>query len=250
MTPDGAPQRTVVHLISYPRSGSTFTRTCFALLQGSPQLSEYQGDIVTAEGGPLTDSLDDIRIVKSHHFRPWHERAVYLVRDGRNAMVSNLYLRYLSGSHELKSPSELTEGLELLASEGESWPAHLNRAVSMAETKPVCFVRFEDLLSDPARELRTMIEFVRREVPDSVIDQCVELAHRSRAYFEHPLSGYAHTPSPGSIYEKLQTRRDADYWDDIFDANARRWFHEEGGTPHLLRFGYESSADWWKDDPG
>ena len=45
----------------------------------------------------------------------------------------------------------------------------------------------------------------------------------------------------------LTPKRKGDYWREMFDAAASRHFHETGGTEFLRHFGYEQSADWWKD---
>jgi hypothetical protein len=235
------------YLLSYPRSGSTLTRTYFSVLQGRPQLSQYVRDVVLPEGGPLTEALDGLRLLKSHHFSDAHRPCIYLVRDGRNAMLSNLFLKFLSGGHRLTRPEEVTDGLRLLAAEDEFWGDHVAQALRTASAEKVCFVRYEDLVAEPVATLQTMISFMGRMVPAEQLQACVEAVAQSRRYHEDPLSGYGHRAERGSIYERIQRERGGDYWRSLFDAQARRYFHERGGTAGLQRFGYEASPTWWRD---
>ncbi|MHB1569740.1 MAG: sulfotransferase domain-containing protein [Solirubrobacteraceae bacterium] len=238
--------RATFYLLSYPRSGSTLTRTYFSVLQGRPQLSQYRGDVVTADAVPLTDALDAVNLVKSHHFSPLHRPAIYLLRDGRDAMLSNMFLKFLSGGHRLSRPQEVCTGLRLLADEDEFWGDHVASAMRLAETEDVCFVRYEDLLADPVAALQTMTTFMGATVAVPTLAESVRLVAESRRYRDSPGSGYGHVAEPGSIYDVIGQNRGGDYWRELFDAPARRFFHERGGTAGLLRFGYESSAEWWR----
>lgn len=233
----------VVYLISYPRSGSTLCRTYFSILQGRPQLSAYPADVVVPEAGPLTDALNDFRLVKSHHFSPAYERVVYLVRDGRNAMISHLYLQFLHGGHQYARREDLLTGLKHLDAEGHFWGDHVAQAL---EQPDVSFVRYEDLISDPQSVLREVIDFAGRSVPEEALAQCVRLASQSQSYRRNLGSGYDHHPEPGSIWATMHAHREDDYWREILDGSSRRWFHERGGTAHLIRFGYENSESWWR----
>jgi hypothetical protein len=238
----------VIYLISYPRSGSTLCRTYFSILQGRPQLSAYRGDVLLPEAGPLTDALAGVRLIKSHHFSPVYERVVYLVRDGRNAMISHLYLQFLHGGHSYRSPRDVLAGLQHLDAEGHFWGDHVSAALRPVEESEVCFVRYEDLICDPVAVLARISEFAGSPVPAETLRECVTVASRSEAYSRSFASGHQHRPEPGSIWERLHAHREGDYWREIFDAGARRWFHERGGTPHLLRFGYEHTESWWRSE--
>src|SRR5690348_9178270 len=98
--------RTMVYLASYPRSGNTLIREYFAILQGRPQLSVYDGDIVGAPDVALTPSLDHVEIIKTHRMPSLEGPLIYLVRDGRNASLSFLYMAFLFGSHQFSGRGE------------------------------------------------------------------------------------------------------------------------------------------------
>lgn len=235
-----------VDLVSYPRSGSTLLRAFLAELQGRPQGSRYRRDVVLPTGRALTRVLDRFAFVKSHQQPSRFERMVYLVRDGRNATISFLFLSYLGRGHALERPEELADGLRLLARTDDPWGVHVRRALRAAEERAVLFVRYEDLVAQPASELQRIASHLGVAVAPETLAAGVRVAVARTDYFEHPLSGFTHRATPGSIYDVLQRHRDEDYWRLLFDAECRRVFHELGGTEGLLRFGYESSADWWR----
>jgi hypothetical protein len=234
-----------IYLLSYPRSGSTLCRTYMAILQGRPQISAYQGDVLASEAGPLTGELAGVRMVKTHHLSHVYERVVYLVRDGRNAMLSHLQLQFVHGGHSYSRPEDVLSGLRHLDEQGHFWGDHIANAVGHSEAADVLFVRYEDLIADPVSALARIVRFADRSVPESVLRECVAIAGRSRAYDQRDPSRL-HRPEPGTIYASLVASPGGDYWRELLDVESRRWFHERGGTPHLRNFGYAVSEDWWQ----
>lgn len=98
----------IVWLASYARSGNTFLRAVLHALYGVPTYSVYEdNDPVAQRVGPhlvgyqpkprdrvLMAESDDIFFVKTHKRRKADgHRAIYLVRDGRDAVVSHARLR-------------------------------------------------------------------------------------------------------------------------------------------------------------
>ena len=77
-----------VHLLPYPRLGTTLTRGYLAFLRVRPQLNIYGADQMLPEGPPLAYALADLALIESHQFHLEFREIVYLVRDGRNALPS------------------------------------------------------------------------------------------------------------------------------------------------------------------
>ena len=236
-----------VYLVSYPRSGNTLAREYFSLLQGRPQLSVYDGDVVGAPARGLTQALDHVEVVKSHQMPAGDDALIYLVRDGRNAALSFLYMAFLFGGHSFSQLSEVHDALrDLDAAEG-SWADHVGRAVQQSDTRPTLFVRHEDLVREPAATLARMARFMNAELSEDVLGECLGRHQAWDDYGTNPYNGYQYQPAENSIYDLIKRHRREDYWRHIFDARSRRYFHERGSTPYLLRFGYETSADWWRE---
>jgi hypothetical protein len=236
-----------VHLVSYPRSGSTLVRRCFSILQGRSQLSIYEGDVVTAPSTALTSALDGVEIIKSHRMPADDGAAICLVRDGRNATLSFLYMAFLFGGHRFSELADVYDGIRHLDAAEGSWADHVGEAVRRAETRPTLFVRYEDLVSAPEAALAAMARFLDAEIPVDVLGECVRRHKASDAYASNPYNGFLHAPTTGSIYDILQRYRREDYWRRILDARSKRYFHDRGATALLMRFGYERSADWWME---
>lgn len=239
--------RARVYLLSYPRSGSTLTRQLLSSLQGRPQYSVYDGDVVGATTAPLTRALDHVEIIKSHQFPTGREARIYLVRDGRNATLSFLYMSYLFGGHRFSRLEEVYDGIRHLDGREGSWADHVARALVESEGRQTLFVRYEDLLCNPQTELLRMARFTNAELPSAAIDECLLQQQGSDSYAKNPNNGYLYEPEKNSIYDLLKRHRYNNFWRYIFDARSKCYFHEQGGTELLVRFGYEYSAEWWKE---
>jgi Sulfotransferase domain len=237
----------IVYLVSYPRSGNTLVRTYFSILQGRPQLSIYRGDVIKTSSRALTRALAHVRLIKSHTFPSGSHDIIYLVRDGRNAMISHLYLMFLWKGHHFWRLEEISEAIEYLSNEGHFWGDHVRAALAQTGRRNICFIKYEDLARTPAQALAAMVRFMGVSVPDSILDECIRLAAEDTTYFRRPGSGYLYEPEPNSIYDMLKKHRREDYWRKIFNSDAMKYFHEHGGTEFLMRFGYEKSAAWWQE---
>ncbi|MGP8122535.1 MAG: sulfotransferase domain-containing protein [Xanthobacteraceae bacterium] len=235
-----------VYLVSYPRSGNTLAREYLAILQGRPQLSVYDGDVVNLTDVALTQALDHVDIVKSHQMPPDDGPMIYLVRDGRNATLSFLYMAFLFGGHRFSRLNEVYDGIRHLDEAEGCWADHVAQALRLSESRQTLFVRHEDLVRDPAATLARMARFMAAEISGETLGECVRRRAASSTYTANPNNGYLYEPEQGSIYDVLKRHRSGDYWRHIFDGRSKRYFHERGGTQWLRRFGYESAADWWK----
>ena len=246
-SPGSERDRRKIHLVSYPRSGSTLLRRYLSILQGRPQKSRYPEDVVDAQLPALTRELDRLEIVKTHQLPVDDRDLVYLVRDGRNASLSFIYMTFLSGGHRLFRLEEAYEALRELDRREGSWGEHVGSILQEAGRRRTLILRYEDLLATPAAAIARLAEFLDCDVNSETIADCLELERLSTRYAENPFNGYLYDPPPGSIYELLKRHRRDDYWRHIFDARCKRHFHERGGTAGLVHFGYEGSPDWWRD---
>jgi hypothetical protein len=241
------PARKRAHLVSYPRSGNTLVREFLAILQGRPQPSVYAGDVVGSRNAALTHALDRIDVVKSHQMPADGDAMIYLVRDGRNATLSFLYMSYLFGGHTFSALSEVYDGIRQLDEAEGSWADNVADALLLSESRPTLFVRYEDLVSAPQTALGQIARFLGADVPAEVLDDCIRRQKTSVSYVANPKNGYLYRPPKGSIYDLLKQHRRDSYWRHIFDDRSRKYFHASGATQFLLHFDFERSADWWKE---
>lgn len=119
------------------------------------------------------------RIIKEHKpynqlARKYIKRAIYIARDGRDAMVS--YWHFCNQRDGTAVP--FSEFIELSAKPEHSygaWKAHVIGWMD-APLEAKLVLRYEDLLADTAGSLRRALEFVEIEVPEVAIANAVERA--------------------------------------------------------------------------
>lgn len=162
----------IIWLASYPRSGNTFLRIVLHRLYGVPTYSVYQdNDPVAQRVGPdlvgyrpkpagravMIDS-DDVHFMKTHK-RPKADGcpAIYLVRDGRDAVVSRARLLAseqgaVGGDRQRGFETLLREEITRPYVDGQpssgTWGSNALSWLGVADA-PVVVLRYEDLVVDP-----------------------------------------------------------------------------------------------------
>jgi hypothetical protein len=159
-----------IFLISYPRSGSTWLRFLLANLLAPrsvavtfANIEEFVPDVYVS----ATENLErhaSPRILKSHEpFDPRYRRTVYIVRDPRDVAAS--YRAYLMKMNYLPEDLSAHDFLRRFV-DGQldtfgTWQEHVEGWLT-ARREDVDFLttRYEDMRTDPLRELARIAEFV------------------------------------------------------------------------------------------
>lgn len=183
---------------SYPRSGSTWLRfmLCALLADVEPTFTNVREyippvDRLTRRTVAL---LPGCRLVKSHE--PPHSivglrttKMLYLVRDVRNVALSYHQYRIRSG---LSAPAEFGHFLDRFL-DGQidgygDWRAHAQAALLRSKTFPntIQIIRYEDLLSDPAAQLRDICSYIGAVMPPQRFVNAVAAGDRSRGTISIP----------------------------------------------------------------
>lgn len=164
-----------IWLASYPRSGNTLLRTvlwqCFGLrsasiypndLGGNSELEKYVGHIEHGPNGQILFPEGGLPLVKTHGPPTDDDPAIYVVRDGRSAIVS-LWQFY---SQQL--PLEA-----VVAGEHRfgTWANHL-AAWRPWERRDTLLVKYEEILADLPATLAAISAFLNRDVlADRIADR-------------------------------------------------------------------------------
>lgn len=170
----------LVWLASYPRSGNGFAREVLYSLYGIRTYSIYEGDRFPisriTKAKTLESQLGEIHhnekviIVKTHQLPTESEYpAIYIVRDGRDSMVSYAWFNIYRGSrlrwlqlfgHKPHVRREVFSDIlkQQILSQNEA-NGNWSQNTSAWATRPnTVVIRFEQLIQEPANEISNAIQ--------------------------------------------------------------------------------------------
>lgn len=169
---------------------------------------------------------------KSHHLpAPTYRRVIHLVRDGRDATLS--YWHMLRRAE----PSLTLE--DMFSSEESRWHAswehHCSEWVRNPFGAEILRVRYEDLLSDPLRQLRSMADFLGRPRPDERLWEIYRGASIGNMRKIAESSGWANPDS--RLTQNFLRRGEAESWRSEVPPPLIEQFNKRCGRV-LLELGY------------
>jgi hypothetical protein len=181
-----AADRTIVWIVSYPKSGNTWVRflvcnLAFGVQDSAAALNRLVPDIHEMHAVPEPPAAP---VFMKTHF-PFSARlplahctagAIYVVRDPGDVMLSNFHYSRRDGTHTRPGPAALGQYVdEYLAARGGprwirlgmgAWDDHVRSWLASPRDFPVLPLRYEDLLADgmqAARQLCTFLGLSRSE---------------------------------------------------------------------------------------
>lgn len=157
----------MIWLASFPRSGNTFFRNIMYEVYGLESSSYHQETVVTVD-----ENYESYPIVKTHLLPdqlPQHlksVKSVYLVRDGRDALVSMAHHRkdiVVPGSNYHRNLADA-----LLARKGSffgGWGKNVEKWLDVADI----VIKYEDLIKDPLKEVQKLANII--DLPEPKIEK-------------------------------------------------------------------------------
>jgi hypothetical protein len=227
-----------VIIVGYPKSGNTWSQV---LISGAV----YGFSPILTPDSIVQDLVPDVHdqifyrryqvpmFFKSHHMpQPNYRRVVYLLRDGRDVMVSYLHhLRATMGNHvTLKDMVESGKGLFPCR-----WHEHVRAWKSNPYSADMITVRYEDLLNNAAHELERICTFAGVERPRDLIERIANESQFEKMKAREQRSGWANPEWPK---DKAFVRKGkSGGWREEFPADCLDTFMQQSGDT-LREYGY------------
>src|SRR5262249_54971053 len=180
-----------VFLVSYPKSGNTWTRFLLGNLI-FPDTPVTFANIHSLVPFPPSTPRRDFdraprpRVIKSHGcFDPAFPRVIYIVRDPRDVVISqyHFFRKIREIDDDLPMGTFVDRFLMGETSIGPhgSWGENVMTWLIAREGDPrFLMLRYEDLVEDTERELRKIIPFLDLKITPTQITQAVERSSAAR----------------------------------------------------------------------
>jgi Sulfotransferase domain len=178
-----------VWIVSYPRSGNTWTRFLIANLVARGETVDWSNierhvpDIYLNQD-PELRSLPRPRYFKSHEaYRPDYRRVVFIVRDPRDVAVS--YYHFLRKSNRLPAEAPLAEFIPSFL-EGRidpfgSWGENVGSWLGARRGTPgFVVVRYEDLLENAEAQLARVADVLQVPADNGQLRHAVDNSRADR----------------------------------------------------------------------
>lgn len=218
----------MIWLISYPRSGNTFFRNILYDVYGIESSAFYIQDNNTLR----CKDYYKYAVVKSHHLPsevPLTDdcKVIYLVRDGRDAMVSSAHYKKDidhpdTHYHQNLLGVSATKSLEGFGGWSDNVEAWLPRADLV--------VKFEDLITKPLNEVEKLRALMDLPSPNA----------KKLPTFRGQQSGNAKYRA-GKNYQKFFRRGKVGAWKDEMPKDIQKIFWKLHGDT-MLKLGYQKTA--------
>lgn len=231
-----------IFLVSFPKSGNTWVRFWLANLL-RPEHLTINFRTINALVPPvmalpnLKHPLPDPRFIKSHApFQSQYPRVVYILRDGRDAMLSYYYYQQA----ELPAGTTLTDFLAQTP-----WPCGWAKHVASwldagLPADKFLLLRYEEMKQDPAGQLQRLIQFSQLTVSPERFQQALEQStFQAMRQAEQQYGGPGGRKPQGGFMRQGQSGG----WQQQFGP-AEKEIAKKEMNPMLIRLGYEQNGDW------
>ena len=152
-----------VFIAGYPKSGNTWLQSmlCAVVLDSNPV---FQSDSLVKEVIPdihmnhFYKRLGEVQFFKTHLLpKPRYKKAIHLVRDGRDALLSFFHMQKSESIKKKTSLERLFNNEPFMFP--FNWATHCSTWIENPHDAEILIVRFEDLKKDPIKELKRISAF-------------------------------------------------------------------------------------------
>lgn len=230
---------TDILVVGFPRSGHTWFQN---LVAGAV----FGVDPELAPDSLIQDLVPDVHykrffkrygptaFFKSHDLpTPAYRRVVYLLRDGRDAMVS--YWHFLTALRGKVDFLELVQGIGLTPCH---WHEHVEHWLANPFQAEILVIRYEEMHADPVKELQRFCAFAEIERTEEHLRHVADRATFVRAKAKEQTQGWENPAWPRE--HAFIRRGQIGSWRDEMPADVLAAFTRFAGAT-LARLGYRDS---------
>jgi sulfotransferase family protein len=236
-----------VFLVSYPKSGNTWTRFLIANLIHEAPVTFANIDRLIPESEELSkrrlQRLPKPRIMKSHeYFDPRYPRVIYLVRDPRDVVVSeyHYFRKRRRIANDLPLETFVSRFLAGQTSDYGSWAENVGSWVAARHNHPgFLLLRYEDMLADTCGAVTTIALFLGQQPTPERVGHAVErsCAERMRELESDPAANSSVTRDGRQDIPFVREAR-AGMWTSILSRESATEIERACG-PLMRYLGYE-----------
>lgn len=227
-----------IFIVGYPKSGNTWMQNIVAGIV-------YGLNLDQATDSLIQDLVPDVNykkyyrryrtpmLFKSHHLpKPEYRRVVYMIRDGRDVMVSYF--------HHLKALEyEDINFLEMIHYGAHLYPCKWHKHISDWQINPygaeIILISYENIYNDPVNELQKLSDFIGVEIDKLSLEKIIRSTSFDKMRDKEIKWGWDNSQWPK---DKFFTRRGkiGSYKDEMPPEILAAFLKDAGET--LKRLGY------------
>jgi estrone sulfotransferase len=234
-----------VFLVSYPRSGNTWARFLLANLvhynSGEPvdfhSVHQLVPEIELKAHREILRAMPSPRLIKSHSlYDPRFKRVIYILRDGRDVMVS--FYCYRTGLGRFTG--SFLDFLQKVDLQPCRWHEHVESWLGCAHPCDLLLIRYEDMLRHPPVELERIARFAGLPCDQERIAWATSRSTFDAMQKLEREKGREMAQAPGLEFVRRGIAGD---WQAHFDVAHAKEFKSYANQT-LLRWGYAGDEDW------
>ena len=239
-------------IVSYPKSGNTWTRFLIAnLLQPDKPITLVDMDRIVPDRYGQTrqffNTLPRPRFIKDHGaFNPLYKNVIYIVRDPRDVVISGYH--FMIKGERLEEGYTLERFVHRFAKEAKSpygsWGENVASWMATRGDRPrFLLLRYEDMLAQPSRELGKVASFLGLEASPDRLAQAVERGSADSMRKLEKMHGDKWAQTKNMKRKDIPFVRSATSggWRSVLPASAVAEIESTWG-PLMMRLGYELST--------
>jgi hypothetical protein len=231
-----------VFIVGYPKSGNTWFQNIFASLV-------YGVDAYLSPDSIIQDLIPDVHYKRYYrrystpmyfksHCRPRadYQKVIYLVRDGRDVMVSYYhYLKVLRAKRNEETHYEDIVKNRVGLFERCKWHEHTEAWLSNPYNAEICMIKFEEMRSQPIPTLQKICEFIKVEADQALLEKTIQQTAVDKMKAKEARWGQNNPAWPKD--QSFVRRGQAGSFKDEMPPDILEYFLEES-RPALQQLGY------------